>query len=145
LARIEGMGGAVAAIDYMKRALVASNSERLRRIESGEQIVVGVNRWTESEPSPLSHGEAAVEAIDPAIEREQVERLLAWRSVRDAKTASAALGELQRAAKEGLNVMDASIACARAGVTTGEWGGALRAIFGEYRAPTGIAGAGAPA
>jgi (2R)-ethylmalonyl-CoA mutase len=144
LATIERMGGAVAAIDYMKRALVASNSERIRRIERGEQIVVGVNRWTETEPSPLSAGAGAIEAIDPAIEREQLEQLAAWRAGRDGEAANRALAELERAAKEGLNLMEASITCAKAGVTTGEWGGALRAIFGEYRAPTGIAGAAAP-
>ena len=143
LANIERMGGAVAAIDYMKRALVASNTERVRRIESGEQIVVGVNRWTETEVSPLAAG-GAVEAIDSAIEREHVERLSAWRAARDGAAATRALAELERVAKEGLNVMEASIACAKAGVTTGEWGGALRAVFGEYRAPTGIAGAAAP-
>jgi (2R)-ethylmalonyl-CoA mutase len=144
LATIEQMGGAVAAIDYMKRALVASNTERVRRIERGEQIVVGVNRWTETEPSPLSTGEAAIEAIDPMIEREQVERLQAWRAQRDSKAVTSALAELQRAARENANIMNASIACARVGVTTGEWGGALRAVFTEHRAPTGVGGA-APA
>ncbi len=138
LARIEEMGGAVSAIDYMKRALVESNTERLGRIESGEQIVVGVNRWTETEPSPLSTGSAAIEAVDPAIEAEQIERLKAWRSARNGKAVASALAELERAAKEGRNVMEPSIACAKAGVTTGEWGAALRAIFGEYRAPTGV-------
>ena len=138
LARIDAMGGAVAAIDYMKRALVESNTERLRRIEAGEQIVVGVNRWTETEASPLSAGEGAVEAVDPAIEAEQIERLAAWRAARDAKAVKKALAELERAAKEGRNVMEPSIACAKAGVTTGEWGATLRAVFGEYRAPTGV-------
>ena len=141
LARIEAMGGAVAAIDYMKRALVESNTERLRRIETGEQIVVGVNRWTETEPSPLTAGEGAIEAIDPAIEAEQVERLKAWRAQRDDKAVKAALAELERAAKEGRNIMEPSIACAKAGVTTGEWGAALRGVFGEYRAPTGVVAA----
>jgi (2R)-ethylmalonyl-CoA mutase len=140
LARIEAMGGAVAAIDYMKRALVESNTERVRRIEAGEQIVVGVNRWTETEPSPLSAGEKSIEAVDPGIEREQVGRLEAWRAARDARAARGALDALERAAREGRNVMEPSIACARAGVTTGEWGAALRAVFGEYRAPTGITG-----
>ncbi len=139
LARIDAMGGAVAAIDTMKRALVESNTERVRRIERGEQIVVGVNRWTETEASPLSVGEGAVQAIDPTIEAEQVARLVAWRGERNAKAAKKALAELERAAKEGRNVMEPSIACAKAGVTTGEWGAALRAVFGEYRAPTGIA------
>jgi (2R)-ethylmalonyl-CoA mutase len=138
LARIDALGGAVAAIDAMKRALVDSNTERLRRIESGEQVVVGVNRWTETEPSPLAAGESAVQTIDPAIEREQVERLAAWRASRDAKAVKAAMAELERAAKEGRNVMEPSIACAKAGVTTGEWGATLRAVFGEYRAPTGV-------
>ena len=138
LARIEAMGGAVAAIDYMKRRLVASNSDRLRRIESGEQVVVGVNRWTESEPSPLSAGSEAVQAIDPAIEAEQIARLAAWRADRDAAGVRAALLELRRVASEGGNIMEPSIACAKAGVTTGEWGQTLRGVFGEYRAPTGI-------
>jgi (2R)-ethylmalonyl-CoA mutase len=139
LARIEAMRGSVAAIDYMKRALVESNTERLRKIESGEQVVVGVNRWAETEPSPLGTGEGAVEAIGPAIENDQIERLQAWRAARDAKAAETALAELERAAREGRNVMEPSIACARAGVTTGEWGAVLRAVFGEYRGPTGVA------
>ena len=138
LARVEAMGGAVAAIDYMKERLVASNSDRLRRIESGEQVVVGVNRWTESEPSPLSEGSAAVQVIDPAIEAEQIARLAAWRAARNAAGARAALSELRRVASEGGNIMEPSITCAKAGVTTGEWGQTLRSVFGEYRAPTGI-------
>src|SRR6185295_4608290 len=138
LARIEAMGGAVAAIDYMKERLVASNSDRLRRIESGEQVVVGVNRWTESELSPLSTGSDAVQVIDPAIEAEQIARLGAWRGARAAAGARAALAELRRVASEGGNIMEPSIACAKAGVTTGEWGQTLRGVFGEYRAPTGI-------
>jgi (2R)-ethylmalonyl-CoA mutase len=140
LARIDAMGGAVAAIDYMKHALVESNTERVRRIESGEQVVVGVNRWTETEASPLSTGEDAIQVIDPAIEAEQVARLAAWRAARDQKEVAAALAELERAAREGRNVMEPSIACAKAGVTTGEWGATLRGVFGEYRAPTGISG-----
>jgi (2R)-ethylmalonyl-CoA mutase len=138
LARIDDMGGAVAAIDMMKRSLVESNTDRLRRIEAGEQIVVGVNRWTETEDSPLAAGEGTVVAIDPAIEKEQVERLAEWRASRDAKAVKQALADLERAAKDGSNVMEPSIACAKAGVTTGEWGAALRAAFGEYRAPTGV-------
>jgi ethylmalonyl-CoA mutase len=139
LAKIDAMGGAVAAIDWMKRALVESNTERLRRIEAGEQIVVGVNRWTETEPSPLAGGSGTVEAIGPAIEAEQVERLQAWRAARDARAVKAALAGLERAAKDGRNIMEPSIACAKVGVTTGEWGAVLRAVFGEYRAPTGVA------
>jgi len=138
LRRIEEMGGAVAAIDYMKGRLVESNSERLRRIESGEQIVVGVNRWIETEPSPLAAGGAAVQAIDPAIEAEQIARLEAWRAGRDRAAVDRALAALDAAARDGRNIMEPSIACAKAGVTTGEWGQTLRGVFGEYRAPTGI-------
>lgn len=139
LKTIEGMGGAIAAIDYMKRKLVESNTARLSQIESGEQIVVGVNKWTETEVSPLSAGEGAIQVVDPTEEAGQIARLQAWRSQRDAKAVKAALAELESAAKEGRNVMEPSIACAKAGVTTGEWGGLLRTIFGEYRAPTGVA------
>jgi (2R)-ethylmalonyl-CoA mutase len=139
LATIERMGGAVAAIDYMKRRLVESNSLRVRQIETGEQIVVGVNKWTETEPSPLTAGEGAIMVVDPAVEAEQVERLKAWRAGRDAKAVAKALAELESAAKEGRNIMESSIACAKAGVTTGEWGSTLRRVFGEYRAPTGVA------
>jgi ethylmalonyl-CoA mutase len=139
LATIETMGGAVEAIDYMKRRLVESNTARLRHIETGQQIVVGVNKWTETEPSPLTAGEGAIMVVDPAVEAEQVERLKAWRAQRDAKAVKTALSDLDRAAKEGRNIMEPSIACAKAGVTTGEWGGTLRKVFGEYRAPTGVA------
>jgi (2R)-ethylmalonyl-CoA mutase len=143
LARIEAMGGVVAAIDWMKRALVESNTERLRKVESGEQVVVGVNRWAETEPSPLAAGAGAIEVVDPAVEKEQVERLQAWRAARDNAAAKTALAELEAAAREGRNVMEPSVACAKAGVTTGEWGAALRAVFGQYRAPTGVARAAA--
>jgi (2R)-ethylmalonyl-CoA mutase len=143
LKTIEALGGAVSAIDYMKRRLVESNTNRLRAIETGQQIVVGVNKWTETEPSPLTTGEGAIMVVDPAVEAEQIERLKAWRAQRDSKAVAAALSELERAAKEGRNIMEPSIACARAGVTTGEWGGTLRRIFGEYRAPTGVAQAAA--
>ncbi len=139
LAVIDKMGGAIASIDYMKRKLVESNTARLSAIESGEQVVVGVNRWTETEPSPLSGGDGAIQLVDPAVEAEQVERLKAWRAARDNKAVKAALTELENAAREGRNVMEPSIACAKAGVTSGEWGGLLRQIFGEYRAPTGVA------
>jgi ethylmalonyl-CoA mutase len=141
LARIEEMGGAVAAIDYMKQRLVESNAERVRRIESGEQVVVGVNRWIETEPSPLSADGSAIQTVDESVEAEQIARLRAWRSNRDATAVNRALDELARAAIEGRNVMQPSIACAKAGVTTGEWGACLRSVFGEYRAPTGVGGA----
>jgi (2R)-ethylmalonyl-CoA mutase len=139
LATIDRMGGAIAAIDYMKRRLVESNSARLRQIETGDLVVVGVNRWTETEPSPLTAGEGAIMVVDPAVEAEQVERLKAWRAARDAKAVDKALADLEAAAKEGRNIMESSIACAKAGVTTGEWGTTLRRVFGEYRAPTGVA------
>ena len=145
LARIEAMGGVVAAIDWMKRALVESNTERLRKVESGEQVLVGVNRWAETEPSPLAAGAGAIEAVDAAVEKEQIERLAAWRAGREDAAVRAALAELEAAAKEGRNVMEPSIACAKAGVTTGEWGAALRSVFGEYRAPTGVGRAAAAA
>jgi len=139
LKTIGDMGGAVAAIDYMKRRLVESNTTRLSGIESGDLVVVGVNRWTETEPSPLTTGEGAIMVVDPKVEAEQVGRLKAWRDARDSKAVAKALGELESALKEGRNVMDASISCAKASVTTGEWGGQLRKVFGEYRAPTGVA------
>jgi len=138
LAVIERMGGAVAAIEYMKRQLVESNAARLAKIESGEQVVVGVNRFAETEPSPLSAGEGAVQLVSPEVEVEQIERLKAWRQSRDEVAVARALQELERAAKEGRNIMEPSIACAKAGVTTGEWGMTLRRVFGEYRAPTGV-------
>jgi (2R)-ethylmalonyl-CoA mutase len=138
LARIEAMGGAVAAIDYMKRRLVEANTERLRRIESGEQVVVGVNRWTETEPSPLSTGDGSVLTVEDGVEREAIEGLQAWRAARNGAAAEAALAALERAALDGRNIMEPSITCAKAGVTTGEWGTVLRRAFGEYRAPTGV-------
>lgn len=139
LKTIDEMGGAVAAIDYMKRRLVESNTGRLSGIESGDLVVVGVNRWTETEPSPLTTGEGSIMVVDPKMEAEQVGKLKAWREQRDDKAVKAALAQLEAATKEGRNVMEPSIACAKAGVTTGEWGGLLRKIFGEYRAPTGVA------
>jgi (2R)-ethylmalonyl-CoA mutase len=138
LESIEQLGGAVAAIDEMKRRLVDSNTERVRRIERGEQVVVGVNRFTETEPSPLSSDGGVTQHIDPKVEAEQVARLAVWRASRDAEAVRGALQALERAAREGTNIMEPSIACAKAGVTTGEWGSALRRVFGEYRAPTGV-------
>jgi ethylmalonyl-CoA mutase len=139
LARIDALGGAVAAVGYMKAALVESNAARVRAVETGQSVVVGVNRYTESEPSPLSAGESAIETVDPRLEAEVVAKLQAWRAERDGAAAAAALAELKAAASEGANVMPASIACAKAGVTTGEWAHALREVFGEYRGPTGVA------
>jgi (2R)-ethylmalonyl-CoA mutase len=138
LQRIEEMGGAVAAIDYMKRRLVDSNTARVGRIESGEQVVVGVNRWTESEPSPLSAGTGSILTVDEGVEADQIASLEAWRDARDNAACEKALAALEKDAREGANIMEASIACAKAGVTTGEWGTTLRRVFGEYRAPTGI-------
>ena len=139
--RIADMGGAVAAVDsaYMKQRLVESNLKRLAAIEAGEQTVVGVNAYTEGEPSPLSTGEGAILTVDASVEREQVEKLKAWRTARDGAAVKKALAELTSAAREDRNVMPSSIACARVGVTTGEWTEALRSVFGEYRAPTGVA------
>jgi (2R)-ethylmalonyl-CoA mutase len=138
LAKIDEMGGAVAAIDYMKAELVASNTARLARIESGQTVVVGVNKYVETEPSPLSTGEGSALTVDPSVEADQIASLAAWRAARDPKAVEASLSALTAAALEGRNVMPASIAAAKAGVTTGEWGAAMRAVFGEYRAPTGV-------
>ncbi len=142
LAKIDDMGGAVSAVDssYMKRQLVESNAHRLAAIERGDQVVIGVNKFTETEESPLTTGDGSILTIDPRAEVEQIERLQAWRDSRDSSAVVTALVELRSAAQEDRNIMEASIACAHAGVTTGEWGQALRDIFGEYRAPTGIQG-----
>jgi ethylmalonyl-CoA mutase len=145
LARIDAMGGAVAAVEtsYMKQKLVESNARRLEAIERGAQVVVGVNKFVDTEPSPLAAGTEAILTVPQQVETEQVERLKAWRQSRDARAAAAALDALRAAAQEGRNVMPASIECAKVGVTTGEWGAALREVFGEYRAPTGVSGAAA--
>src|SRR5829696_1841398 len=143
--RVQGMGGAVPAVEsgYMKTQLVASLAERRRRVESGEDIVVGVNRFTETEPSPLTADlDAAVQVVDPAVEAASVAAVRAWRAARDAGEVAEALDELRAAAKTEANLVEPTLRCARAGVTTGEWGGALREVFGEYRAPTGVSGAG---
>ncbi len=144
LARIDAMGGAVAAIDYMKGALVAANSARLARIESGETVVVGVNRYSDGAPSPLLAGDGGILVVNPALEAGQVAGLQAWRAARDPHAVEAALAALRAAAAEGHNVMPASIAAAKAGATTGEWGAVMREVFGEYRAPTGVGRAAAP-
>jgi ethylmalonyl-CoA mutase len=140
LTRIEALGGAVAGVEsgYLKRVLVESNARRLAAIEAGEQVVVGVNRFTEAEPSPLTAGEGAILTVPETVEMEAVHRIRSWRAARDRRAADAALDDLEAAAREGRNIMLASIGCAKAGVTTGEWGEVLRNAFGEYRAPTGV-------
>jgi len=142
--RVQAMGGAVAAVEtgYMKSALVASHAERRRRIEAGEDVVVGVNRYTTSEPNPLlADIDAAIMTVDPETEARAVEAIVAWRAGRDAAVVDDALLALRDACKTDANLMPATLACARAGVTTGEWSQALREVFGEYRAPTGVSGA----
>ncbi|MFN2306844.1 MAG: methylmalonyl-CoA mutase family protein [Paracoccaceae bacterium] len=139
LKQIDGMGGAVEAIAYMKSRLVDSNAARIGRIESGETVVVGVNKWQTGEPSPLTAGEDSIMTVDAEAEADQLNRLASWKAGRDAQAVRAALEELRQAAKDGTNIMPASIACAKAGVTTGEWSDVIRAAFGEYRAPTGVA------
>ena len=143
LKRIAEMGGAVAAVDtgYLKQQLVESNTARLEAIERGEQVVVGVNKYLESEPSPLAAAADAILTVPKEAERGQIERLDAWRAARDNGAVAAALKDLKRAAMSGSNIMPASIACAKAGATTGEWGWTLREAFGEYRAPTGVGSA----
>jgi (2R)-ethylmalonyl-CoA mutase len=143
LKRIDDMGGAVAAVEtgYMKQRLVESNTARLEAIERGEQIVVGVNKFLETEVSPLTGGIDSIMTVSEDAERDQLERLAAWRAARDAAAVADTLKELKRAATTGANIMPASIACAKAGVTTGEWGWTLREAFGEYRAPTGVGNA----
>jgi (2R)-ethylmalonyl-CoA mutase len=141
---VQAMGGAVAAVEsgYMKSQLVAAHSERRRRIESGEDTVVGVNKFTSTEPSPLTENlETAIQTVDPATEAARIEAVREWRAARDPERVETALQVLRDAAKTDENLMVASLECARAGVTTGEWSGALREVFGEYRAPTGVSGA----
>lgn len=137
-------GGAIEAVEsgYIKQKLVESNAARLRGVESGEQVVVGVNKYQNGEPSPLmAEGEGAIMVVDAAVEQAQIAALTAHRAQRDGAAVEKALAELKRVAGTDENIMSASIACAHAGVTTGEWAGALREVFGEYRAPTGVAGA----
>jgi len=143
LKRIDEMGGAVKAVEsgYMKRQLVESNTARLEAIERGEQTVVGVNRFLESEPSPLGGGTEQILTVSEDAERDQIARLNEWRSKRDDKKVKDTLAALKRSATTGDNIMPASIECAKAGVTTGEWGWTLRQAFGEYRAPTGVGSA----
>ncbi|MDE2464823.1 MAG: cobalamin-dependent protein [Alphaproteobacteria bacterium] len=141
MARIETLGGAASqpALEYMKERLVRSHAARIEAIESGEEVRVGVNAFRQSEPSPLTTDDDAFVTVDVAAEAEQITRLRQWRQTRDETVVRTALGELEAAAKNARNVMPASIACAKAGVTTGEWADTLRRIYGAYRAPTGIA------
>jgi (2R)-ethylmalonyl-CoA mutase len=145
MARVAEIGGAVEAVDYMKGALVASHRERLRRIETGEQTVVGINRFTKSEPSPLvASGEGGILVVDPEVEAQCREAVKHWRAQRDQRRVDETLTELARVARDDHeNIMPATIAAARAGVTTGEWAQTLRDAFGEYRAPTGVGDAAA--
>jgi len=136
---LDDMGGAIAAIEYMKARLVEANAARIARIEANETVVVGVNRWQAGEPSPLTAGDGAILTVDPAVEADQIARLTAWRKGRDAAAVTAALAALKQAAEKGENVMPASVAAAKAGVTTGEWAGVMRQVHGEYRGPTGVA------
>ncbi|MER7440557.1 protein meaA [Micromonospora avicenniae] len=144
LDKVLEMGGVVAAVEtgYLKSALVASLAKRRRRIEAGSDVVVGVNRFTETEPSPLTAtGAEAIEQIDPAVEADAAIAVSRWRADRDPAAVDAALARLRADAATTTNLMPATMACVRAGVTTGEWAGALRRVFGEYRAPTGLTGA----
>ena len=136
---LDEMGGAIAAIDYMKSRLVEANAERLNRVEAGETVVVGVNRWQQGEPSPLTAGDGGIMLVDPEVEQDQIDRLNAWKADRDEQAVRAALQALRTAAQQGRNVMPASIDAAKAGVTTGEWAGVMREVHGEYRGPTGVA------
>ena len=146
MARVAEHGGAVEAVPYMKTALVESNRARIARIESGEQVLVGVNRFTETASSPLTaDAEGGILVVDQAVEEEQKAALVLWREGRDQAAVDATLEELARVARSEENVMPATIAAARAGATTGEWAGALREAFGSYRAPTGVGEAAAPA
>ena len=141
MARIEEMGGAVAAVEsgYLKTALVSSHAERRRRVESGDEVIVGVNAYTTTEASPLTVDlETAIQRVDPVVEERAILALDEWRSQRDPVAVEAALARLVQEAQSGTNLMEASLECARAGATTGEWAGALRTVFGEYRAPTGV-------
>ncbi|WP_170402676.1 protein meaA [Ruegeria arenilitoris] len=140
LANLDSMGGAVASIEYMKSRLVDSNAERLNRIERNETVVVGVNKWTEGEASPLQTEDGGIMVVDPAVEQEQIARLNEWRSERDDAAVTAALAALREAAQTGANVMEPSIAAAKAGVTTGEWAEEMRKVYGTYRGPTGVSG-----
>ena len=138
LANLDAMGGAVSAIEYMKSRLVESNADRLNRIESNTTTVVGVNRWTDGEPSPLMTEDGVILVVDPAVDQEQINGLNKWRQDRDEDAVTTALAVLRQAAAKGQNIMPPSITAAKAGATTGEWAAQMRAVFGEYRGPTGV-------
>ena len=138
LANLDSMGGAVSSIEYMKSRLVDSNAERLNKIERNETVVVGVNKWQQGEPSPLMTEDGGILTVDPAVEAEQVSALNDWRANRDQAAVDAVLAELRQAASEGKNIMEPSIKAAKAGATTGEWAAQMRAVYGEYRGPTGV-------
>jgi (2R)-ethylmalonyl-CoA mutase len=138
LALIDGMGGAVEAIGYMKSRLVESNAVRIGQIESGEITVVGVNTYQTGEPSPLTSGDDAVMNVDPTTEAEQISRLNTWRASRNPEAMQQALDQLRKAAVDGSNIMPPSIVAAKVGVTTGEWADVVRQAFGQYRGPTGV-------
>ena len=138
LATLDGMGGTISAIEYMKARLVDSNAERLNKIEKNQTTVVGVNKFTTGEPSPLTSGDGGIMVVDPAVEKQQIDQLNEWRAARDQGAVEAALKQLRAAAQAGENVMPASIAAAKAGATTGEWAAQMRMVFGEYRGPTGV-------
>ena len=140
MTEIMDLGGAFEAIDEMKGRLVRSHAERIRRIESGDQVVVGVNKYTETAESPLG-GEDSILKVDPAVQEELVADVQQWRSNRDSDAVKRSLDEVRRVAESGENIMPATIDLAHAGGTTGEWSGLLREVFGEYRAPTGVAAA----
>ncbi|MDQ3646479.1 MAG: protein meaA [Actinomycetota bacterium] len=146
LTRVLDQGGSVEALGYMKERLVGAHAQQRRAIETGERVVVGLNRYPETEPSPLDATETealSFERVDPAAEAQQIERLESWRSTRDGAAARRALDDLRQAASSGDNLVPASIEAAKAGVTTGEWTDALRDSFGDYRAPTGVGGSSA--
>jgi (2R)-ethylmalonyl-CoA mutase len=138
LSTLDGMDGAISSIEYMKSRLVDSNADRLNKIERNETVVVGVNRFTTGEESPLTSGDGGIMVVDPAVENEQIGRLNAWRQDRDQTAVDKALANLRTAAADGENIMDPSVAAAKAGATTGEWAAQMRSVFGEYRGPTGV-------
>ncbi|GEB13039.1 protein meaA [Pimelobacter simplex] len=142
--RVQAMGGAIAAVDsgYMKQELVSAHAARRGRIEAGDEIIVGVNKFDTTEPSPLTANlDEAIMVADPQAEQAALDSVAAWKAQRDAAEVEAALARLAEDAKSGVNLMQATLAAARAGATTGEWAGVLREVFGEFRAPTGVAGA----